>query len=301
MPSKIVRIDSILKQTKSSANSIRRSTNKKRTSVEGTLDRTQAPQLLTDATGTEPAVIKPEPDSNLNLQGAINHLCTVDPRFHALFQRFTPQPWTESGLAQPKNHFKSLVLGVLSQQVSGAAARSIGRRFVHLFVDPIHEVKLEVDIDPEVEDGPARLSDTVEVEDQVESMTNAVPANEALEDAYFPTPEQVAASEILYLKTAGLSLRKAEYVYGIANAFVSGSLNDDFFDTADDEAIKERLVSIRGLGPWSAEMFMVRFDHLPLTSEKHHIDYLDVLFEAMGYNFAWRYRYTKSKQVAVCP
>lgn len=200
---------------------------------------------------------------DVTLQDAVNHLCRVDSRFQSLFQRFVPKPWTAEGLSEPKNHFRSLVLGIISQQVSSAAARSIGRKFISLFLDHGQlSVNLKVEIDPEVEDGPGVAikaePESIKAMPPSESVqSSAAPAQDSLFQSFFPTPAQVASAEILYLKSAGLSLRKAEYVHGIAQAFVSGELNDDFFATADDETIKKKLVSLRGLGPWSAEMFMV--------------------------------------------
>ena len=202
-----------------------------------------------------------------NLKDAMTHLCLTDARFESLFQRFIPQPWTETGLREPKNHFKSLVLSVISQQVSGAAARSIGRRFVGLFRENLPDILTDVDIDPEVEDGPAAKQEVKgEIDEKPEvPSTGSAPANDALMDGFFPTPEQVASSDVLYLKSAGLSLRKAEYVQGIALAFLRGDLNDEFFAQADDESIKQRLTDLRGLGPWSAEMFMVH-DYVRFSS-----------------------------------
>lgn len=196
------------------------------------------------------------------LQDAITHLCSVDHRFEPLFSRYIPKPWTAEGMSQPKCHFKSLTLSIMSQQVSGAAARSIGKKFVGLFRGLEHSgVSAEVDMDPEVEDEPkVKLENGVEGNVPASDVVvppSAAPVNDALADAFYPTAEQVAASDVMYLKSAGLSLRKAEYIQGIAQAFANKDLTDEFFATADDDAIKSKLVSLRGIGPWSAEMFMV--------------------------------------------
>ncbi|CCG82681.1 Putative uncharacterized protein [Taphrina deformans PYCC 5710] len=206
--------------------------------------------------------IKVDPLVSPVLQDAVNHLCSVDPRFHSLFQRYIPKPWTQEGLAEPKNHFRSLILGVISQQVSGAAARSIGRKFVMLFHGPESiSATINVDIDPEVEDGPEARIKQEPVEQPVPLSTSApasaAPANDTLIMDFFPSVEQVANADVMYLKSAGLSLRKAEYVQGIAKAFQNGEVSDEFFSTANNETIKTKLVSLRGLGPWSVEMFMM--------------------------------------------
>jgi DNA-3-methyladenine glycosylase II len=57
------------------------------------------------------------------------------------------------------------------------------------------------------------------------------------------------------LRTAGLSQRKAEYIYGIAEKFSSGELSAEMLVSASDEELIEKLVAVRGLGRWSVEMF----------------------------------------------
>jgi DNA-3-methyladenine glycosylase II len=73
-----------------------------------------------------------------------------------------------------------------------------------------------------------------------------------------PVPEQVADPEgEAKLRAAGLSGRKASYIVGIAQSVVAGELRLEELDAASDEEVMETLVAIRGLGPWSAEMFML--------------------------------------------
>lgn len=75
--------------------------------------------------------------------------------------------------------------------------------------------------------------------------------------------ERIAAAGVDALKACGLSTRKAEYLGGIAAAFVDGSLAPGCFDGMDDETVKARLVGLRGIGPWTAEMFMIFHLHRP--------------------------------------
>ncbi|MDR1365836.1 MAG: hypothetical protein LBJ03_01955 [Holosporales bacterium] len=59
------------------------------------------------------------------------------------------------------------------------------------------------------------------------------------------------------LNEIGIPKRKVEYIRGIASAFLSGSFAvNELDDLSDDEVIK-RLVSLPGIGKWSAEMFMI--------------------------------------------
>ncbi len=73
-----------------------------------------------------------------------------------------------------------------------------------------------------------------------------------------PTPEAITAGGgEETLRTAGLSGRKASYIVGIAEAIVSGELRPHELDDASDEEVIETLIALRGLGRWSAEMFLI--------------------------------------------
>lgn len=71
----------------------------------------------------------------------------------------------------------------------------------------------------------------------------------------FPSPSQVAATDLTTLRTAGLSQRKAEYIQGLAEKFVSGELSTEMLLKAEYEEVLEKLIAVRGLGKWSVEMF----------------------------------------------
>ncbi len=70
------------------------------------------------------------------------------------------------------------------------------------------------------------------------------------------------------LRTAGLSARKVEYLLDLAAHFHAGQVHVSHWDRMDDEAIINELVAIRGIGRWTAEMFLIfhlmRADVLPL-------------------------------------
>jgi DNA-3-methyladenine glycosylase II len=70
----------------------------------------------------------------------------------------------------------------------------------------------------------------------------------------FPTRERVAGAKEQELTALGFSLRKAEYVLGIARA----DLDFDEFETLADDDVKARLTALRGLGEWSADWFLAR-------------------------------------------
>ncbi len=59
------------------------------------------------------------------------------------------------------------------------------------------------------------------------------------------------------MRAAGLSVRKVEYLVDLALHFDSGAINVDAWAAMDDEAIITELVGIRGIGRWTAEMFLI--------------------------------------------
>ena len=65
----------------------------------------------------------------------------------------------------------------------------------------------------------------------------------------------MAASDVTFLRQAGLSQRKAEYIQGLAERFASGELSAKILIDASYEELVEKLTAVRGLGLWSVEMF----------------------------------------------
>lgn len=71
----------------------------------------------------------------------------------------------------------------------------------------------------------------------------------------FPHPSKVASTDLVTLRTAGLSQRKAEYIQGLAEKFANGELSAEMLVKAAYEEVFEKLIAVRGLGKWSVEMF----------------------------------------------
>ncbi len=65
---------------------------------------------------------------------------------------------------------------------------------------------------------------------------------------------QLAAEQ---LRGAGLSVRKSEYLLDLARHFDDGQVHQGQWQAMDDEAIITELVAIRGIGRWTAEMFLI--------------------------------------------
>jgi len=70
-------------------------------------------------------------------------------------------------------------------------------------------------------------------------------------------PSSVLALHLMDMRAAGLSARKVEYLVDLAAHFESGSVHVPQWQEMDDEAIIEELVAIRGIGRWTAEMFLI--------------------------------------------
>jgi DNA-3-methyladenine glycosylase II len=72
-----------------------------------------------------------------------------------------------------------------------------------------------------------------------------------------PSPEQILAASEADLRGAGLSGRKVEYIRDLAVHVRSGELELDRLEELSDEEVIEEIVAVRGLGRWSAEMFLL--------------------------------------------
>jgi len=105
-------------------------------------------------------------------------------------------------------HFHALAESIVYQQLAGAAAAAIFRRFRALF------------------DGEL-------------------------------TPEAVLAASEKSLRGAGLSPNKMASIRDLATKVVDGTLPLDHVARLRDEALIERLVTVRGIGRWTAEMFLM--------------------------------------------
>ncbi len=87
-----------------------------------------------------------------------------------------------------------------------------------------------------------------------------------------PTNKLSAASvlnmQVTAMREAGLSARKVEYLRDLAQHFDGGTVRTAKWRQMDDEAIVDELVAIRGIGRWTAQMFLIfhlmRPDVLPL-------------------------------------
>ena len=71
------------------------------------------------------------------------------------------------------------------------------------------------------------------------------------------TPEAVYAKEVDTLRACGLSQRKAEYARDLAAHFVHGRIHARDWPNMPDDAVIAELTAVRGIGRWTAEMFLI--------------------------------------------
>jgi DNA-3-methyladenine glycosylase II len=90
----------------------------------------------------------------------------------------------------------------------------------------------------------------------------SVKAAQTVWDRFALLPKKMMAGNVLKLKVddmrgAGLSARKVEYLVDLALHFDSGAVRATAWEAMDDEAIIAELIGIRGIGRWTAEMFLI--------------------------------------------
>ena len=68
-------------------------------------------------------------------------------------------------------------------------------------------------------------------------------------------PENILSQEFEDLRKCGLSQRKVEYVIGIAESW--GTYSKYQWEEMDDEVLIEKLIQLRGVGRWTAEMILI--------------------------------------------
>ena len=127
-------------------------------------------------------------------------------------------------------------------------------------------LKADSDLRPYVADfGPLELEpveDTFErlvvslIRQQV-SIEAAAAIQERLFERFEITPERLLAADEDRLRDCGLSAAKAEYVKATADAYREHGYDRAYFEGMADAAVVDELTDIRGVGPWTAKMFLL--------------------------------------------
>ncbi len=137
-------------------------------------------------------------------QRALKHLGKADPVLAGIIKRANIK-----ALLPRRNHFQSLVVAIINQQLSGKAAATIEKRFRGLFGNK------------------------------------------------FPKADDVLKISDSRLRSCGLSFQKISYIKNLAEAATNKSLDFRKLSKLQDEIIINQLIQIKGIGRWTAEMFLM--------------------------------------------
>ena len=88
------------------------------------------------------------------------------------------------------------------------------------------------------------------------SMASAAATWDRLTERFEITPERIRAADPQTLQAVGLSEAKSEYVKNAASAFADRGWSTEYFAELSDQAVQKELTEIRGIGPWTAKMFL---------------------------------------------
>ena len=72
-----------------------------------------------------------------------------------------------------------------------------------------------------------------------------------------PTPEAIAALSDSDFKSVGVSAQKMSYLRDLAAKYKDGTINSKKFPTMSDEDIRQHLIAVKGIGRWTADMFLI--------------------------------------------
>jgi DNA-3-methyladenine glycosylase II len=156
----------------------------------------------------------------LSHQQSLRQLAKADPVMAAVIKRAKLKP-----LKGRKNHFESLAVAIINQQLSGKAAATIEKRFRDLFGGPFGN--------------------------------NRGRSEQRRRGGKFPKPGEVLKKPNKTLRACGLSSAKISYIKNLARAVERGSVDFKKFAKMEDEDIIENLITIKGIGRWTAEMFLM--------------------------------------------
>src|SRR5690606_38111583 len=118
-------------------------------------------------------------------------------------------------------------------------------------IDRIGMIKRKVTTDPFT----ALISSIVG--QQISSKAADTVRNTSMEFIGDITPDNIAQAALVDIQSCGMSVRKAEYIKGIAEAALTGTVDFRALDTLSDEEIINKLSSLYGVGVWTAEILLI--------------------------------------------
>ena len=178
------------------------------------------------------------PRMSYDPDAGIAHLRTADPVMARIIEAVGPFAMREDG----SDPFRALARAIIFQQLSGKAAGTIYSRFLAQF--------------PELKAGGDPVARR--------SSPQFDPAREP-----FPLPQAVLELDDSAFRAAGMSRQKTAALRDLALHFAEERISTGLLHAWDDEAVIEHLTQVRGVGRWTAEMFLIfhlrRPDVLPVN------------------------------------
>ena len=77
------------------------------------------------------------------------------------------------------------------------------------------------------------------------------------EEKDYPSPNDILNTNHKILRSVGLSNAKANYIKNISQAFLDGTVDYKNLNNFSDDEIMNQLITIKGVGPWTAQMFLI--------------------------------------------
>jgi 3-methyladenine DNA glycosylase/8-oxoguanine DNA glycosylase len=156
--------------------------------------------------------------AKLDLHAASAKYLLRDKHLGAFIKKYGPLTHRRS---HAKDAFQALAEAIIYQQLSGKAAGTILARFVALW--------------PKKKPASPKTSSR----------------------GGFPTPEDILKIKVEKLRSVGLSGQKASYLKDLAAKFKDGTINPKLFSKMTDEEITAHVVAVKGIGTWTAHMFLM--------------------------------------------
>lgn len=98
---------------------------------------------------------------------------------------------------------------------------------------------------------------TTSIINQQLSSASAAAIRKRVFDRFEITPAALMDADHAKLRETGLSGQKIEYIKNIAQAYQSKNLGVDYFQDMDDETVIQELSKIKGVGTWTAKMYLM--------------------------------------------
>jgi DNA-3-methyladenine glycosylase II len=182
----------------------------------------------------ELGAIAPETPAGLafDVDEALAHLRAADPVLAKIIDGVGP--YRPNLRDDP---YAALLRAILFQQLAGAAAHAIQRRFLALYADG-------------------------------NAATIPTDPRATVPKSLYPTPQRLLATSDEELRAAGISRQKASYMRDLALHIAEGRLDLAQLPSLPDDEVVRLITGVKGLGEWSAHMFMMfhlgRPDVLPV-------------------------------------